>query len=72
MTNGRDASKRLRNRILHVPNDFGAELRREAPKPGFKAGFGPGALIVNFSPRVNQFEAADLSLRESDSGLFSN
>jgi len=41
MTNGRHASKHLRKRILHVPNDFGAELRRGTPKRGFKADFEP-------------------------------
>jgi hypothetical protein len=72
MTNGRDASKHLRYRILHVPNDFGAELGRETSKRGFKGGFGTGALIVNFSARRGPIRGIRLSVRESDSGLFSN
>ena len=72
MTNGRDASKHLHHRILHVPNDFGAELRRETTKQGFKSGFGTGALIVNFSARGGRIRGAGLVRRESDSGLFSN
>ena len=38
MTNGRDASKLLHHRILHVPNDFGAELRRGTTKQGLQSG----------------------------------
>jgi hypothetical protein len=41
MTNGRDASKHLRTRILHVPNDFGAEPGRATLKRGFQAGSDP-------------------------------